>query len=530
MKILKHIMLGATLIIGGISFISCNNDLTEHPYTFIAPDKFYQSENEVNEALNGVYNRLRNIYSSNSQLYLANIELYTEQAWPSYNKNSMDLLNRWYDVNNASTGASDRGVYKVWSTAYQCINRANTVISRVQGVNMDTTAINRVVGQCEFLRAYAYWHLMRLFGGVPIITTPTTSVEGLEIARDTITKCYDFIINDLENAASKLPERGDDSNYDIWRVTKGACYALLSEIYLYRASMNDNNTNYLTKAQDYSKRVIDSGKYSLMPNYTDQYYWFNANAKNNQESIFELQFAPVSGQSNDMHIRYGLGRSYTSLGCYMYARMGVSAYLYREMLNKGDKRANVFLTHFLLNDGTSCDYNATTMHWTPTITNDRNAEHRCVFNCKYFDNRTEASLQLPNANFPMLRYAEVLLNYAESSNLLQGGVGIDQLNQIRNRAGLSNYTYTTQSAMDEEIFQQRRYEFVGEGKIFFDELRRGVLGKYASEKCVQGTADGITYFDGDVYFKAGKNFLFKIPQGDLDSNSALKQNPDAVSE
>ena len=211
--------------------------------------------------------------------------------------------------------------------------------------------------------------------------------------------------------------------------------------------------------------------------------------------------------------------------------MGVSGYLYREMVNNGDKRAKALLSSFKLNDGTECTYDPATCHWIPAITNDRNAEHRCVFNCKYFDNRTDASLEMPCANFPMLRYAEVLLNYAEASNLLKGGDGLAQLNLIRERAGLSAYSYTTQAAMDEEIFQQRRFEFVGEGKIFYDELRRGVLGQYASQKCKQGKADGITYFDADdVDFKAGRHFLFKIPQGDLDSNPALVQNPDAQPE
>ena len=109
----------------GMTMGSCSGDLDEHPYTFIDPGSFYQSEEETNEALNGVYNRLRNMYTANSCLYLANIELYTEQAWPSYNKNAMHLLNHWYDVNNASTGNSDRGVYRIWSAAYDCINRAN---------------------------------------------------------------------------------------------------------------------------------------------------------------------------------------------------------------------------------------------------------------------------------------------------------------------------------------------------------------------------------------------------------------------
>ncbi|MBR1464703.1 MAG: RagB/SusD family nutrient uptake outer membrane protein [Prevotella sp.] len=525
MKTIKYILASAILAVGGMVVTSCS-DLEEKPLTFLNPNIYYNTEGEVDAALNGVYNRFRNMYTANSQLYLANVELYTEQGWPTYNKNSMETLNRWYDINNASTGNSDRGVNRIWSAAYEAINRANIVIARHQDVSMSETSHGRIDGQAKFIRAYSLWHVIRLFGGAPIITTYTNGLEGLEVPRNTVDECYEAIIADLEEAAKELPARGSDASYDVWRIHQGACYALLGEVYLYRATMNGNNQEYLTKARDYSKMVIDSHAYSLMENFTDQFYWFNENAKNNKESIFELQFAPLSGQSNDMHIRFGLGRTYSSMGCYMYARMGVSGFLYKEMLDNNDKRAEALLSQFELNDGTISKYDPETYQWNPVITNDRDQPHNCVFNLKYMDNRTDASLQKPNANFPMLRYAEVLLNYAEAANLLQGGQGLNELNQIRTRAGLPAYTYTSQANLDEEIFQQRRYEFVGEGKIFYDELRRGVLGQYCSDKCVKGTALNIAYFDGDVHFKAGRNFLFKIPKADLDSNPALEQNPD----
>lgn len=529
MKAIKYIFASAILTVGCLSFSSCS-DLEENPKTFLNPSNYYNNEDEVQSALVGVYNRLRNMYTANSQLYIANLELYTEQGWPTYNKNSMEKLKFWYDINNASIGNSDRGVNRIWSAAYEAINRANIVLARHQDVTMSETSHNRIEGQAKFIRAYAYWHLIRLFGRVPVITTHTIGLDGLEVPRNTLDESYEIVINDLTDAIKLLPKRGEDSSYDIWRATKGAAQALLGEVYLYRATIDgSNNTQYLQLAKQLCSDVMTSGAgYDLMENFTDQYYWFNANAKNNKESLFELQFAPLKGQSNDMHIRFGLGRTYSYMGCYMYARMGVSGFLYKEMKDNGDKRADALLTHFKLNDGTSCDYDAENFRWVPEITNDRSQPHRCVFNCKYFDNRTAASLNTPNANFPMLRYAEVLLNYAEAANLLKAGDGLTELNRIRTRAGLEPYTFTTQAAMDEEIFQQRRFEFVGEGKIFYDELRRGVLGQYASNDYKRGHALGITYFNEaeDVAFKAGRNFLFKIPQSDLDSNPALEQNPD----
>ncbi len=155
---------------------------------------------------------------------------------------------------------------------------------------------------------------------------------------------------------------------------------------------------------------------------------------------------------------------------------------------------------------------------------------RAVFNCKYFDNRTDFSLMMPSANFPIFRYSEVLLNYAESSNLLSAGEGLEELNKVRQRAGLAALPAgTSQSEIDEDILNQRRYEFVGEAKVFYDELRKDKLADFAAEKCRQATLDGITYISSEVVFKPQKTYLFKIPQGDLESNAKLEQNPDNIS-
>lgn len=538
MKAMKYLMAGiamASMAVGGMSLASCS-DLDEKPYTFIDPNSFYKNEGEVQEALNGVYNRFRRIYSGNNSLYVAELELLTEQGWPTYNKDNMHELSQWSYANSASVG----GVMKTWSTAYDCINRANVVLGRVDGVSMSDETKNRIKGQALFLRGYTYFHLLRLYGGVPLTTTYTNGVENLDIPRASLEDTYKRVIDDLTAAEALLPLRGT-AGYDVWRVSKGAVDAALGEVYLYRATMNDNNREDLQQSLAYSKKVIESQVYDLMPNFTDNFYWFNANAKNCKESVFELQYSAQAGQSNNMHHRFGLGRTNKAyMGAYQYARFGVSGYLYREMYQNGDKRADAFLTYFegLCGDDSKalksqpCRYNVNTLSWEPKAWNDRPAELRTVFNCKYFDNRTDADLNLPNANFPIIRYSEVLLNYAEAANLLNAGDGMEQLKKVRERAGLTPQpAATTQQEIDDEILNQRRYEFVGEAKIFFDELRKDKLGDYAEQKCAQTKQDGITYMSEELVFKPKKNYLFKIPQSDLDSNKALHdaQNPDNVS-
>lgn len=537
MKAIKYIMAGfamATIATMGVTLSSCS-DLDEKPYTFIDPNSYYKSQEEVESALTATYNRFRRIYSGNNALYVAHLELLTEQGWPTYTKDDMQGISQWSYANSETVG----GVMKIWGYAYECINRANIVLGRVNDVSMSDEARNRIKGQSLFLRGYTYFHLLRLWGGVPLTTTYTNGVENLENPRASLDETYARVIEDLTMAEEYLPTRGT-AGYDVWRASKGAAQAALSEVYLYRASMSDNNTEYLTLARDYAKKVIDSNVYELMPEFTDNFYWFNLNAKNCKESVFELQFSAQSGQANGMHIRFGLGRTNNEyMGCYQYARFGVSSLLYREMLNNGDKRANALLSYFEgLCGPTSnksdmvsqpCTFNVNTLMWEPKAWNDKGGEMRAVFNCKYFDQHTDYSLQMPNANFPIFRYSEVLLNYAEAANLLSAGSGLAQLNQVRQRAGLAALPAgTSQADIDNDILNQRRYEFVGEAKVFFDELRKDKLADFATEKCTQTKALGITYMNGDIVFKPKKTYLFKIPKSDLESNSALTgaQNPD----
>lgn len=129
----------------------------------------------------------------------------------------------------------------------------------------------------------------------------------------------------------------------------------------------------------------------------------------------------------------------------------------------------------------------------------------------------------------MLRYSEVLLNYAEAKNKLgSSDEALDKLNMVHQRAGLPALDNMGQDKLDEAIFQERGWEFIGEAKLYYDELRTDRLGKRLKEFMKRGVAEGMYLFQ-ELQFVPQKSFLWKIPQSDVDSNPALEQNPDNLS-
>ena len=549
-KYIKYVAVGLMAMAAAGYYSSCT-DLDENPYTFIDPNSFYTSASDLDAALVNTYRAFRDMAGAR-RTYVCKLEVSTDQGEPNYRKEQPLLDNSccWVDVNNATYTFSD-----LWADAYVVINDANIVLGRMSGVELTDDEAKQLEGQARFLRAYAFYHIVRIYGGCPIPLTYTDGVEGLEMARSSIDEVYDQIIEDLEYGAENLPKRGED-DYDVWRASQGACQALLGEVYLYKATIeaSDNlsaDTDLLQKSLNYSKAVIDSDVYSLVSDYRNQFYWFNADAKNNEESIFELQYSNESGQTNSMGIDFGIGNNSGLQGVCgtYYNRYGPTCEVYLSY-DENDTRRDMILTEFTDINGDTYYYDTDDQVWlqadgvTP-YTPESYAFHP-LLNVKYYDRwaDSETYRSQPGANFPMLRYAEVLLNYAEAANLLSAGNGLDQLNAVHTRAGLDAYSSMSQQEMDNAIIQERDWEFVGECKAYYDQLRKGVLGDRTEEfvynnyliylkdeYVIDGTSTSRKKlrFANKMQIKPDKDFLWKIPTTDLDSNSLLEQNPDNTS-
>lgn len=445
---------------------SCSDFLEENPANFIAPINYYQSAADAIASVNAAYDPLVGWGVYEREIYLLG-ELSTD---------NMDLLatnQERAQIDNYQMDGGNSIFRDAWQRLYRGVSRTNATIDRVSGMtNMDAKLRDRIVAEGKFLRAFYYYNIVRLWGDVPLIIAETASLEGLSVPRDPAEKVYAQIIADLQAAEQNLPLKY--SGADVGRATSGAAKTLLAHVYLTRKQWS--------AAAAKAKEVIDSKTYQLTKNYADN---FAITLKNGVESIFECQaMANVGGDDQ--------GRVYTNFapnpinefGQRSYGNFGPTAELFSDY-EVGDTRKTLYLTE---QGGKKLPRPLFNKYVDPSGTENNNSN-----------------------NWPYLRYAELLLIYAEAQNEAGNPAeAIPYLNQVRSRAGLSATKATAQADLREAIRKDRRMELVLEGQRWFDLVRYGTLVSTMKAK-------GKTLIQDF-------NMLFPIPQRELDTNPNLTQN------
>lgn len=511
------------LLILLISFSNCS-DLTETPYTFINPGNYYNNKEELESALTSVYSDFRS-FAANYKTIMT-LELVTEHAMPAHSsKDGVKNFNCWQGVNQSTTYN-----IQIWDNGYELINRCNVVLGRGDGVDITEKERSQIYGQARFFRAYTMFVLLRLYGGLAIPESYTSGLSGLEIPRKTTDETYDYIIEDLKYCIDNLPTRSQWGNSAYYKASKGAAQALLGDVYLTRGCMENYNTTYFQEAKKYLGDVITSNEYDLLPDYKSLWYWFvEEAAKNTKESLLEVQFGPT--QVSNLHCYFGINTTDQSLGGKMFARAGVSHKDYASYQDN-DIRKQCFLAEYTITGTTTRRY------FQPEYKGfsgkgDGKWPSTSPGNMKFYD-RTASCYETggAKADFIVMRYSDVLLNYAEVENYLNGPTAdaYNKLNAVHNRSN-SNAIASGLSklALDNAIFQERVWEEIGEGYLYFDELRTNRLGKNVYEYKTYMYNNGY-YNCQKLQFVPQRDFLWKIPQTSLDSNPALEQNPDNVSD
>src|SRR5690606_1408673 len=340
-----------------------------------------------------------------------------------------------------------------WSAHYQGIQYANIVIEKIAPIEMDEVLKKRYIGEAKFLRALMYFNMVRIFGDVPLVLEVIENPqEGYNYRRTPSEAVYEKIIEDLQDAGEALPYTYE--NVDIGRATKGAAMALLGKVYM--------TQKHWTPAAQKLKQVIDEtalNKYQLLPDYASL---FDVNNKNNSESIFEVQFKKgASGEGSPFTNQFapiGSGTAVTVVRNPLGQNIPTDDM--RDAYEDGDARKDVSMR-------------------TSYVLNGNSVEHNYV--AKYLG-EPAAYLDGDN-NWIVLRYADVLLLYAEAlneQNYIPDGEASDYLNQVRERANLlaksSNHTDPALRISDQASFrlaieQERRVELAFEGHRWFDLVR-----------------------------------------------------------
>jgi hypothetical protein len=381
------------------------------------------------------------------------------------------------------------------------INRANAVLDRVPAIQMDETLKQRLLGEARFLRAMAYFNLVRFYGDVPLLEHEVTSLRDLDVARSPAADIYALIESDLTTAVGALPPRGEYGASDQGRATRGAAQALLAKVHLTQQEWSEAATA--------AAAVISSGDYALLANFKDVFKV--ANEITNAESIFELDYDGTESVGSVMML-FSLPSGFP--GGDAYGLMQVMPSL-DAMYAANDERGN----HGSIMRKPYTDALGRTTNWSvPSGT--------AV--AKWLDetntqNMTARAWEAQPNNWIVLRYADVLLMYAEA--VAEGGVastpppmsGLDALNAVRTRAGLAPLATLTVDAVRTE----RRLEFLFEGHRWFDLSRWGIL----DERILAKTTEMESIVPGETDPHGVPSNLWPVPQGELDINPSLTQNP-----
>lgn len=474
-----------------------------------------------------------NFYKTSDQIVSAVNAAYDPLGW-EVDETGSDYANEWWigdvcsdDAVKGGFGAGDFPTINqletftatpsnptlglLWTRYYVGIYRANLVIDKVPKSNAPQTLKDRIIGEAKFLRALYYQKLVNVFGAVPLVVGPLET-DKLNLSRSPKSQVYAQIVADFKDAANALPEKG---GIEKGRATKGAALALLARAYMYQTAPNDpdfpNASANWQNVFDACDAVIKSNKYSLEPKFEEIH---SVAKEDGVESIFEIQNisgTPGYGNANEgtlMNVMYR-GRKEGGWG---FNRPSMD--LVNEFeANDPRLKATVVSHGDVLFAGEDPYDNS---EWFDLS--------KYPFTNKYGRKYVEPKTVLAGgqsdgpSNPRIIRYADVLLMYAEAANELgNSGEALAKLKIVRDRVKLPEVKETDKAKLRDLIWHERRVELALEHLRFFDLVRQGrayeVMSKFSNE-------------EGGGLFRKGINELFPIPETQIDlSNGSITQNP-----
>lgn len=478
MKKLKYIFIVFIFTIGGCV------ELDETPMSTLSPDNFYKSTAQVESAFAASMNALIKYWGGYGTGY---------ERWPQVFVHD-DHAYRGNLVIPSSAGKD------FWVRHYKALLNINTALFAVLDGTVENASeeeIDNLIGQAKFLRAYNYFMLVRLFGKVPLYTEGENPGINPE-PRAEIAEIYELIVSDLKDAAEKLPHSWSSDAQG--RPTKGTANGLLAKAYITMATAPLSQTGNYALAAAAAKKVMDSGDYSLVPDIYDVFEYENKYGP-------EIMWSFI-GTHDDKPTD---GQIWTVSEAPYYGWGDITCEYYFAEQYPEQPRKNAYLVI----------YNEAGDYYT-----EWSAAHRPGVKKYLYGPLDELYGYSMSYNIPILRFADVLLLYAEAANMSEGGpsqAAVDAVNMIIDRAngnsdGIPEARATTsmsQQEFDDMVIEERSWELCFEFDRWFDLSRKRILGDITEKS----RPDFYVNFTPDDY-------LFPIPLIDLKLNPLLlPQNP-----
>lgn len=499
------------------SLTSCNLD--EPTYAKTTNKNFYKTQSQVEEALTGAYLQLRTTWNE----YALNFYFVGDCSTDDALKGSSDGDRaEVMELQNFTVYTTNGEVGRRWEILYRLINRCNEVIAYAPTATGDKTLLKRYENEAKALRAFGYYSLVTTFGGVPLLTQPMTPTEILKVPRASKEDIYAQIIQDLTDA-SELPAKKEYSEAEQYHATRGFAKRMLAKTYMFLG-------DYVNAEKVLHDIVEVDGDYALLPDYGMNW---RKEYENSSESVFEL---PNKIQDKSIATGTNVPHFFTSRDVTGYQGYGfhVPTTDLFNAFDKDDPRQTYVFTR--TGDRYIGDAQPQDNHQSATGFHDYKMTVPTADKQGY-------DVWMISYNIRMIRYADVLLLYAEALN--ENGKpqeALHYLNMIRQRArntspmdprkdmqayvppttsaSLPDITTTNKDELRRAIWHERRVELAMEGWRRDDLMRQHRFGEvmraYAAKYNVQkGRA-----------FDDNRDYLLPIPQGEIDkSNNVLTQNP-----
>jgi starch-binding outer membrane protein, SusD/RagB family len=529
------------IIIFAISLASCKKDFfNKQPLDAVSDQTFWKTESDAQLGLVGCYYVDIGGGWASDDFWHMNSMIRLDLA----GGNGSDFGFRPNAYTDGTLNASNGNIESMWVQAYQKIAACNNFLDNIDGVTMDDTRKSMWIAEVRTIRAYEYFNLALYFGDIPFADHLLNISEANSLTRTPRTEVFAFVENELKENFSILPRTRPAAENG--RMTKAATLAILGRLQMYEKKWSDAVVSY--------KTIVDEGDFSLFQNGFRQQFW-EANEMNN-EAILSMQYTPTpstchtnmqlmfpesNGGWTTFHPYNELVKEYECID----GKTIDESPLYDK--NKPYDNRDPRLEHtIMISDRTVVQ--GVTYISRPGVTLDGINTHPTQFSGyllhKFLDDNFAGSKFVSGQNFPLIRYAEVLLSYLEAK--LEAGENIDQsflnntINKVRGRASVNMpaVTTTVQADLRKIVRRERRVELAFEGLRWYDVLRWDIAAQelnrqFTGMKLTNTPASYTEYpVDNEGYyifqkrnFVAGRNELFPIPQAERNINKNLTQNP-----